>query len=67
MLHDGMDHMGETYYRYFTFTRRHPSTRRRRYAEARRRGILHWRATYTFDAWHGNVESAAFNLKLRRR
>ena len=56
MLHDGMDHMGETYYRYFAFTRRHS-----------RRGVLHWRATYTLDAWHGNVESAAYNLKLRRR
>lgn len=55
MVHDGMDDMGETYYRYFTFRRRH------------RRGFLHWRATYTFDAWHGNVESAAFNLKLRLR
>ena len=57
MLHDGMDDMGETYYRYFAFTRRY----------CRRRGFLHWRATYTFDAWHGNVESAAYNLKLRRR
>lgn len=57
MLHDGMDHMGETYYRYFAFTRRY----------CRRRGILHWRATYTFNAWEGNVEKAAYNLKLRRR
>lgn len=56
MLHDGMDHMGETYYRYFAFTRRYC-----------RRGILHWRATYTFNAWEGNVEKAAYNLKLRLR